>query len=193
MVSIDALPSLASPAQLEEWTKRKIKAADNRVPVALAAVSRSIRNRAGWHITPVVSGHVLTLDGPGGNVLSLPSMAVKSLTSVVDDELVLDPASDLRVSRGSGLVKKRSGAAWSGEYGAIQVTMSHGHESAEDLVGVCLSIAARALASPMGATREQAGALSVNWAMATQGVSGGILPMAGELAIVDAYRVTGWR
>lgn len=194
MVTIDALPPLATPAQLEAWTKGKIKAGDARVPDALAAVSRSIRNRCGWHVAPAVEGHQLVLDGPGGTVLSLPSMKIKTLTTVKDDGAALDPApgADLRVSKGTGLVKKRSGGRWSGEYGSIEVTMDHGHDKAEDLAGVCLSIAARGLASPMGATREQAGALSVNWAMAAQGVSGGIIPMSGELAIVDAYRLTGW-
>lgn len=193
MVAIADLPPLATPAQLEAWTKGKVKAADLRVPDALAAVSRSIRNRAGWHIAPLVEGHVLELDGPGGLVLSLPSMRIKTLTSVTDDGAALDPATELRVSKSAGLVKKRSGAPWSAEYGAIAVTMDHGHEEAEDLVAMCLAIAARALSSPMGSTREQAGALSVNWSMVTQGVAGEIIPTSGERATMDAYRLTGWR
>lgn len=195
MVAIDAVPPLATPAQLEAWTKGKVKAADLRAADALAAVSRSIRNRAGWHITPLVTGHVLELDGPGGGVLSLPSMKIKTITSITDDGTVLDPTpgADLRVSKDTGLVKKRSGGHWSGEYGAIAVTMDHGHETAEDLSLMCMALVARALASPMGATREQAGALSVNWGMTTQGVAGGIVPSAGELAIMDHYRLTGWR
>jgi hypothetical protein len=50
-----------------------------------------------------------------------------------------------------------------------------------------LAIAARGLSSPMGATREQAGALSVNWGMTTQGLAGGITPSAAERALMDHY------
>lgn len=195
MVAINEVPPLASPAQLEAWTKGKVKAADLRVPDALAAVSRSIRNRAGWHITPLVEGHVLELDGPGGRVLALPSMRVVNLTSIVECGVTLDVSREtgIDLSRDTGLVSKQGGAHWTHRYGAITVTMDHGHEQAEDLVNMALALTARGLSSPMGATREQAGALSVNWGMTTQGVAAGIVPSTGERAIMDYYRLTGWR
>lgn len=186
MVAINDIGPLATPAQLENFTKGKLRAADLRVPDALAAVSRSIRNRAGWHITPLVTDHALVLDGPGGRVLALPSMHIKTIHTL-DDDGALYLEEDLRVSRGTGLTTKRSGAWWSSEYGAITVTMDHGHDVAEDLVMMCMTLAARGLSSPMGATREQAGALSVNWGMTTQGVAGGIVPSAGERTVMDYY------
>ena len=192
MVAIEDIPPLESPAQVEAYTKGKIKADDLRVADALAAVSRSIRRRAGWHITPVVTGHTLALDGPGGVVLSLPTLKLVALTSITDDETVL-LGTDLRVSLSTGLVKKRDGGTWSAEYGAIAVTMDHGEEDAPDLANLALKLVARGLASPMGATREQAGALSVNWSMTTQGVVGGIVPTADERSLMDSYVLTGWR
>jgi hypothetical protein len=178
---------------VEAYTKGKIKADDLRVQDALAAVSRSIRRRAGWHITPVVTGHAMALDGPGGTVLSLPTLKLVALTSITDDETVLTPATDLRISPSTGLVKKRDGCNWTSHYGAIAVVMDHGEEDAPDLANLALKLVARGLASPMGATREQAGALSVNWSMTTQGVVGGIVPTADERTLMDSYVLTGWR
>lgn len=193
MVAIADVPPLASPADVEAYTKGKLKAADLRVPAALAAVSRSIRRRAGWHIWPLVEAHTLALDGPGGVVLSLPTLKLVALTAITDDETVLDSVADLRVSPSTGLVKKRSGANWSEQYGAIAVTMDHGEEEVPDLANLALKLVARGLASPMGATREQAGALSVNWSMTTQGVAGGIVPTPDERTLMDSYVLTGWR
>lgn len=192
MVAITELPALATPDDVEAYTKGKLKAADLRVPAALAAVSRSIRRRAGWHIFPLVTAHTLVLDGPGGPVLSLPTLKLVTLTSIDDDGTALVSA-DLRISPSTGLVKKRDGGSWSREYGAITAVMDHGEEEVPDLANLVLKLVARALASPMGATREQAGALSVNWSMTTQGVAAGIVPTADERTLMDSYVLTGWR
>lgn len=192
MVAIEDLPPFASPAQLEAFTKGKIKATDTRVPVALAAVSADIRREAGWHIAPRVTDHVLTLDGPGGTILSLPTMKVHQVHSIVQEGVVVD-VTKVDVSRETGLMEIRDGNAWTRRYGQLIVTLDHGFDKADELVQLTLGITARGLASPMGATREQAGALSVNWGMTTQGVSGGIVPMSGERATMGRYRLTGWR
>jgi hypothetical protein len=190
MVAIADIPPLASPAQLEAYTKGKVKADDARVADALAAVSRSIRRRAGWHIWPLVTAHTVVLDGPGGEVLPLPTMRLVSLTAITEAGLVLDPLT-LDISRDTGLVRKSTGAHWTRRYGQIVVTMDHGEDEVPDLAALALKLAARGLASPMGATREQAGALSVNWSMVTQGVAAGITPSADERTLMDTYvRVT---
>ena len=193
MVAITELPPLATPAQVEAYTKGKLKAEDLRVQDALAAVSRSIRRRAGWHIFPVVTAHTLVLDGPGGTVLSLPTLKLVTLTALTEAGTVIDPVAGVDVSRETGLVKKTDGSSWTTRYGHIVVTMDHGEEEVPDLAMLCLKLAARGLASPMGATREQAGALSVNWSMTTQGVAGGITPTLDERSLMDSYVLTGWR
>lgn len=191
MVAVTELPPLASAAQVEATTKGKLKADDLRVTDALAAVSRSIRRRAGWHIFPVVQAHTVVLDGEGGAVLALPTLKLVNLISITDNGLVLDPVADLYISRATGLVSKRSGAHWSRHYGSITAVMDHGEEEVPDLANLAIKLVARGLASPMGATREQAGALSVNWSMTTQGVAAGIVPSADERTLMDSYcRVT---
>lgn len=185
----DPLPPFATAEQLEQFTKGKLKEADLRTADAVAAVSRSIRNHIHWHAWPLLRGHSVTLDGPGGLVLSLPTLRLVELVSLSELGQAADVAAEVDWSE-TGLVRKVNGRTWTTRYRKIVAVMDHGHTEAEDLKQITLQLAARALSSPMGATREQAGSVSVNWAMATQGVSGGLLPLAGELSIVEKYRRT---
>lgn len=103
-------------------------------------VARSAARRfCGWHVTPVIEGHTVTVDGPGTPLLVLPILRLVELTSVVEDGVTLDVATALDVSA-SGLVRKKSGACWSARYGSIVVTMTHGFpefdpEAGEDAAG----------------------------------------------------------
>lgn len=190
MAWVDDLPPFATGAQLEAFTKGKLRASDTRVGPALAAVSAEIRREAGWHIAPRVTDHVMVLDGTGGTVALLPSMKVRAIHSIVDAGVPVD-VTLVDVSRDTGLMERRDGSTWSRRYGQLVVTLDHGHDRVDELTQLCLSLTARGLASPMGATREQAGALSVNWSMATQGVSGGILPTAGERGTIARFKLQG--
>ena len=116
------------------------------MPVNYAAAALAAAQRyCGWIVTPPATVTV-TLDGPGGRVLSLPSLYVTDVSSVVEDGVDLD-VSDLLVSP-TGLVRKKSGACWSSDLGAITVTMTHWFDSAPDFdaaveqAGVSLSTAA---------------------------------------------------
>lgn len=72
----------------------------------------------------------MTVDGPGGPVLSLPTLKLSSVTSVVEDGVTLD-VSDLRVSA-RGQIRKRSGGWWTSAYASIVVSFTHGYTSAPD-------------------------------------------------------------
>ena len=94
-----------------------------------AAALAAARRYCGWAVTPSEDVTV-TVDGPGGPVLSLPSLHVTEVTEVIEDGVTLDVA-DLRVSR-NGQIRKRSGAYWTAAYGAVEVTMTHGFTTAPD-------------------------------------------------------------
>jgi hypothetical protein len=94
-----------------------------------AAALTAARNYCGWHVTPVEDTTV-TVDGPGGPLLSLPTLRLVEVTAISEDGNTLD-TDDLVVSP-LGLLRKRSRGSWSRNYGAIEVTMSHGYETAED-------------------------------------------------------------
>lgn len=198
----EQLPPFATVEQLEAYTKGKLRASDPRSLDALVAVSASIRQRAGWHVWPVLTDHALTLDGPGGPVLSIPTTRLLAVHSLFEVGRALDVEEDIDWSA-TGLVRKVAGghldghysvagASWTRRYRKILATIDHGYEDVPELQQLTLQLTARALSSPMGATREQAGSLSVNWGMATQGVSGGLVPLSAESATMERYRWVGY-
>lgn len=89
----------------------------------------AVRRYCGWHVCPVLTGDIVTLDGPGSQLLVLPTLRMSALTKVVEDGVELDLSTLAWSTR--GLVRKKSGARWSGEYGAIEVTFTHGFTAAE--------------------------------------------------------------
>ena len=94
-----------------------------------AAALAAARRYCGWCVTPAETV-TLTLDGPGGPVLSLPTLHLTSVASVTEDGVAWDVA-DLRVS-GRGQIRKRSGGWWTSAYASIAVTFTHGYASAPD-------------------------------------------------------------
>lgn len=97
--------------------------ADNEADLA------AVRRYCGWHVSPVLTDDVVTLDGPGDGLLVLPTLRMSALTKVVEDGVELDLSTLAWSVR--ALVRKKSGARWSGEYGAITVTFTHGFTEVE--------------------------------------------------------------
>lgn len=186
-VTIDQLPPFATPADLSNYTNGQILEEDDRCRAILDAVSTSIRREAGWHIWPVVQDHELILDGPGGRKLALPTMRLQNLQALSELGRDLDVEEVVDWSE-IGLVMKTNGL-WTNRYRKIRATITHGYEDAADLAWLACSLAARGLSSPMGATREQAGAISITWATAQSGVGGGLVPLASEQAVLDRYQL----
>lgn len=100
---------------------------------ALDAVLVAARRYCGWHVSPVREDDELTLDGPGGGVLDLPTRKLNALTGAVEagstlDVTKLDWAQD---GPHGAPVRKQSGARWSCRYRSIVVTIDHGYTEAE--------------------------------------------------------------
>lgn len=85
-----------------------------------ASTIESIRAYCGWHIAPQVT-ETVTLDGPGGSLLFLPTLRLVDLTSVSSDGTAV---SEPEWSE-SGMVRASS---WSSKYRSVTVTMTHGYE-----------------------------------------------------------------
>lgn len=98
--------------------------------VALATA----RRYAGWHVSPVILGDEVILDGPDSRILWLPTKKLVELNSIEEDEVVLVlttlrwsatlPDSQVRV-------RKKSDGFWSCNYQAITVDMDHGYTEEE--------------------------------------------------------------
>lgn len=100
-------------------------AAQKAIDTALVAA----RRYAGWHVSPLRAGESLDLDGPGGRVLSLPTLNLVSVTSVTELGVALD-VTKLDRSRRKGTLTKRYGH-WTGRDGSITAVITHGFTEAE--------------------------------------------------------------
>lgn len=126
---------MITTAAVEHFTAGRLSQSNpdtqKQLDVALAAV----RKYCGWHITPCIE-QTVTLDGPGGQTLILPTLSVFSINEIIEDGKLVD-LTELSWSK-RGMVAKRNGARWSDKFGSIQVTFVHGFESAVDVDQIVL-------------------------------------------------------
>jgi len=149
-------------------------------------VQGAIRAYCGWHIAPELADVEVTLDGHGSRHLWLPSLYVTDITGVINEGETL-AAADYDWSA-DGYLERRNGW-WSRRPRQVTVTFTHGYaETPPELIGLAVAIAARAVASPTGAGREQAGGVSRGYAT-FNGVSGGIALLEHEKEILAQYKL----
>lgn len=177
--------ALLTPADFSAGTGGKIAADDPRVQPLLDGAEAAVRRYCGWHIAPVTT-QTIKLDGPGGSLLSLPTLRLVDITALseVGNDLDVD---ELEWSE-KGMIRRRSGC-WTDRFRGLVITMEHGFDSADDVKQIIQQVVANAIASPLGATSESAGALSVSWASTAPGVSGGLSLLARDFAVLDMYRL----
>jgi hypothetical protein len=102
------------------------------------------RRRCGWHVSPVATGDVLTVDGPprsysygyGGcdiarrRELFLPTGNIVTLTSIVEDGVTLN-LSNVVVPSDAPWKIVRTVGRWTDTYGGIVITLNHGYTEAQ--------------------------------------------------------------
>jgi hypothetical protein len=125
------------------------------------------------------------LDGPGGRLLRLPTLR---LIIDSDFELVEDgttrAVADLYVSE-RGMLRKRSGCAWSCHFGAITATFTHGYDDADDFNAAVLSYIDRASLAPSGGRARVIGPFQYD----TESMAAGSAFTVAEKAKLDLYRL----
>jgi len=117
-------------ADLATYTGGRLSAADANTATVLAAALAGARRYCGWTVSPVATAVTVTVDGPGGQVLALPTRNLIEVTAVTENGTALEVA-DLDVSRVKGTVEKYPRARWTSRNGGISVTMTHGLTEAE--------------------------------------------------------------
>lgn len=151
---------------------------------ALAA-EQVIRSFCGWHVTPVIDD-VLTLDGNGQRRILLPSRKVVDIASVTVDGDELGKAS-YRWSESGWLT--RVDGRWPDRERSIVVTLKHGFEQADDVLGVAQALQARAEMSPTGnVISQRAGTQAVNFA-SSDGAVASLPLLAQEKAALGPYKL----
>lgn len=177
--------AFATTAELSAHTQGLIAPSDPRAADLLEGATAAIQNFCGWHIAPATDVTAY-LDGGTSN-LYLPTLKLNSIASLVVDGQTIDLA-DIEWSRRTGNVRFKSGASFPDVYGGIVVTFNSGWaEVPPSLKQIVLQASAMALSSPLGATREQAGQVSMQWATTAPGVAGGLTLLDRDLAILSTY------
>ncbi len=101
---------------------------DNAAQDAIDAALAAARRHCGWHVSPSKS-ETIAVDGPGGRVLSLPTLNLTGVTSVTELGVAVD-VSKLDRSQRKGTLTKQYGC-WTGRDGAISANITHGYTEAE--------------------------------------------------------------
>lgn len=167
---------IIGPAAVAAASKGKVSASDPRLAPLVEGANRAVRNYCGWHIAPVVV-EPLEFDSWGETVLQLPTLRLVSVGTVLVDGAA---AAGYQVSK-KGMI--RFAAPLPYKFGAVTLELTHGFESAPDAAQVITQTVLAALASPMGATREQAGAIAVQWSTT------GLDLVDRDLRLLAAYRI----
>jgi hypothetical protein len=177
----------ATADDFAKWARRNLNEFDTAsVELYLGAASTVIREFCEWQVWPQLVDDVLTLDGPGAAELILPVRQVAGVSAVAElgTDLTVDgDSADFDWST-AGILTRRYGW-WTARRRGIVAVVTHGWVTVPtSLVAQTCAVAGRAFASPLGATREQAGAVSVTYSStAAPGASG-----SGGVALTDGDR-----
>lgn len=130
------------------------------------AADAAIRRWCGWHIAPVLT-QTFTVDGPGTNVLMLPTGRLVDLTALSEihrtDTVTLSVTpvtGDVDWSH-NGYVYRSGGHRFTNRLRGVQVTISHGYDDVTDLALIVSELAARA--QPAGVKSKARGDRSVTF------------------------------
>lgn len=160
---------------------------------AQARAEATVRAWCGWHVAPERS-EVLTLDGPGGPTLVLPSLHVVDIASITEGGVVLDPAAYSWSA--AGMVRRHHVTVydeypshwppvWTDAYRAVVVDLTHGFtEMPADVQGVIDRLAAR---TGLGGNLAQVGA--VRYAVGADGLPVSETLTPADEAVLAPYRL----
>ncbi|WP_172121412.1 hypothetical protein [Actinomyces faecalis] len=160
----------------------QVSAQDPRLEPLIRGAEAAVLAWCGWHVTPVIT-QTLTLDGEGSASLHLPSGHVVDVSEVKVDGRPLN--------RGcwdfseAGMLRTRRGR-FPDRFRCVEVTLTHGFKEAPALAAVVTRSVLAACASPMGATSESAGQVSIRWGRS------GMTLSEEDKADLAPYRLQSW-
>lgn len=193
------LPSL-SLATAEQFAQHKPGPVPHGIDRKLMQASAVIRSECGWHVMPGVE-ETLTVDGSGTTALLLPTMHLTGVLALTERGYgsyysgpggeYLWTTADLAALEWSADGYLRRWWPWTNRLRGVTVTIEHGHEYLEDVVGLAIDLAARAAASPAGEIRFQRGQVAGAPTMVAPNAAGGVVLMQHEKDLLAPYRISG--
>lgn len=141
---------LATFDHLSIHLQQTFNTADAAAEQALQAASAAIRSYTRQHISLVADDEV-ALRGTWGTTLDLPERPIVDVSSVSSGQAALIPTASWQVV-GGHLVNS---GGWLGPHTALAVTYTHGFAVIpDDIVAVCVSLAARTFDNPRNLAGE---------------------------------------
>ena len=161
-----------------------LSSTDEQLAAILGAVSASIRNYCGWHVSPVLE---CTYIGEGdGHLMMLPAMGVQSVDSLSVNGAVVDGYEWSR----NGML--RYSAGFPDVFRSVECTYTAGF-SLDAISQVVVQIASNALTAAPGVVSEKVGDVSVTYNQTGVGVTGGISLLPRDYEILAPYKlVRAW-
>lgn len=115
-----------SASDVETYTGGRLPASDPETQRMLDAALTEARHSVGWHVSPVLTAQTITMDGPGGYKLRLPTQKIVTLNSIANDGVDLDLVNDVVQSAQVGWLLVKKTGCWSYKYSGISINMDHG-------------------------------------------------------------------
>lgn len=184
---VDESDLFASAAELVSKSDGAIDADNPDIHRVLQEATTAIRDRARWHIAPV--RREVRRTTARGTTVALRSLHLIEIHTVLNagSPIPVDAIEYSTEDETDGLLFYRG---WSQRRGDIRLEFTHGHEAVPAAIkGLCLQMAARSLAAPMGEVRIGSLTSSVTNSQAAFNVSGGAVILGHEESIIDAYRI----
>lgn len=181
-----ALTPFATKEQMDQRTRGAITLSSHPfLETELKAASSLIRNHCGWHIAKQETLRLRQFRQRAEHIW-LPAMEIESITKITVDGTEWDatPVSAVDFDRATGQTTLCARK--------VDIEFVAGFaEVPEDLITLTLQIAARALGSPLGLVREQAGTVAVTHSQSGFNIAGGDVLLEPEKAGLAAYKL-GW-
>lgn len=161
---------------------------------ATARAEAEVRAYCGWHIAPEREDDTLTLDGPGGPLLVLPTLHVVSVASVAENGVDVDPEG--YAWSAAGVIRRTSSTptwngscGWTNELRGLTVTLTHGYtEMPLDVTAVIERMAARAVElSTSSQVLSQVG--GVRYAVGVEGLRNEGLVSEADIFVLARYKL----
>jgi hypothetical protein len=176
------MPELTT-LDVELYTRGRLAEADANTARQLASALSLARRYCGWHVTPVKTDSLVTIDGPGGQLLVLPTLRLIQLAGLTEDGNTVD--ADTISASARGLLRKKDGSCWTDQLGGIDVSMVHGFADAPEWQSAVLSYIDRTSLAIGGGGREVVGPFQFTEAATAEGS-----PFtSAEKMLLDLYKL----
>lgn len=186
--SVDCLPPIVDYETFTTLTGGAMSSTRDTVEAVLDAVSASVRDWCGWHVSPSLECDFI---GNGeGNMLMLPAMGV----TAIDELSVIDCDGNFEIVptnmfewTAAGMVRLRFGR-FPRRWRSVQCVYTAGFNSAS-LAQITAQIASNALAASPGVSAESAGGVSISYNRTGDGITGGVSLLPRDLGQLEPYRL----